>query len=61
VAEACRPVPIETTMMKPTNRRRDDMAVKLDDYVAKLPKKQQEAIRKRAAELIAEEATSRQS
>jgi hypothetical protein len=37
------------------------MAVKLDDYVAKLPKKRQEAIGKRTAELIAEEATLRQS
>ena len=37
------------------------MAIKFDDYMAKLPKEQQEAIRKRAAELIAEEATSRRS
>jgi len=36
------------------------MAVKLDDYMAKLPKKRQQAIKKRAAELIAEEATLRQ-
>jgi transcriptional regulator with XRE-family HTH domain len=36
------------------------MAIRLDDFVAKLPKKQQEAIRKRTAELIAEEATLRQ-
>jgi DNA-binding XRE family transcriptional regulator len=36
------------------------MAVRLDDYIDKLPRKQQEAIRKRAAELIAEEATLRQ-
>ena len=37
------------------------MAVKLDDYVARLPEERREAIRKRTAELIAEEATSRQS
>jgi hypothetical protein len=37
------------------------MAIRFDDYVAKLPKERQEAIRKRAAELIAEEATLRQS
>jgi hypothetical protein len=36
------------------------MAIRLDDFVAKLPKKQQEAIKKRTAELIAEEATLRQ-
>jgi hypothetical protein len=36
------------------------MAIKFDDYMAKLPKKQQQAIKKRAAELIAEEATLRQ-
>ena len=36
------------------------MAIKLDDYTAKLPKKTQRAIKKRAAELIAEEATLRQ-
>jgi hypothetical protein len=36
------------------------MAVRLDDFVAKLPKKQQQAIKKRTAELIAEEATLRQ-
>jgi predicted transcriptional regulator len=36
------------------------MAVKFDDYMAKLPKKRQQAIKKRAAELIAEEATLRQ-
>jgi hypothetical protein len=36
------------------------MAIKLDDYMAKLPKKRQRAIKKRAAELIAEEATLRQ-
>jgi predicted transcriptional regulator len=36
------------------------MAIGLDDFVAKLPEKQQEAIRKRTAELIAEEATLRQ-
>ena len=37
------------------------MAVKLDDYVARLPEERQEAIRKRTAELIAEEATLRRS
>ncbi len=36
------------------------MAIRLDDFVAKLPKKQQQAINKRTAELIAEEATLRQ-
>ncbi len=36
------------------------MAIRLDGFVAKLPKKQQEAIRKRTVELIAEEATLRQ-
>jgi hypothetical protein len=36
------------------------MAIRLDDYLAKLPKKRQQAIQKRAAELIAEEATLRQ-
>jgi DNA-binding XRE family transcriptional regulator len=36
------------------------MAIRLDDFVAKLPKKQQRAIKKRTAELIAEEATLRQ-
>jgi hypothetical protein len=54
-------MPISTTMMRPTSRRRDDMAVKLDDYMARLPEERREAIRKRTAELIAEEATSRQS
>ena len=36
------------------------MAIKLDDYLAKLPKKDRRAIEKQAAELIAEEATLRQ-
>jgi hypothetical protein len=36
------------------------MAVRLDDFVAKLPKKERHAIRKRTAELIAEEASLRQ-
>ena len=36
------------------------MAIRFDDYMAKLPKKRQQAIKKRAAELIAEEATLRQ-
>jgi predicted transcriptional regulator len=36
------------------------MPIRLDDFVAKLPKKEQKAIRKRTAELIAEEATLRQ-
>ncbi|HEV3163185.1 MAG TPA: hypothetical protein VGZ22_04025 [Isosphaeraceae bacterium] len=36
------------------------MAIKLDDYLTKLPKKRQQAIKKRAAELIADEATLRQ-
>ena len=33
------------------------MAIRFDDYMAKLPKKRQQAIKKRTAELIAEEAT----
>jgi hypothetical protein len=36
------------------------MAIRLDDFVAKLPEEHQEAIKKRTAELIAEEATLRQ-
>ncbi len=36
------------------------MAIPLDDIIAKLPKEQREAIAKRTAELIAEEATLRQ-
>jgi transcriptional regulator with XRE-family HTH domain len=36
------------------------MAIRLDDYMAGLPKKRQQAIKKRAAELIAEEVTLRQ-
>ena len=36
------------------------MAIRLDEFVAKLPKKEQKAIKKRSAELIAEEATLRQ-
>jgi hypothetical protein len=36
------------------------VAIRLDDFVAKLPKKRQQAIQKRAAELIADEATLRQ-
>lgn len=36
------------------------MAIRLDDFIAKLPEDQQEAIKKRSAELIAEEATLRQ-
>jgi len=36
------------------------MAIRLDDYVAKIPKKRQQAIAKRTAELMAEEATLRQ-
>jgi transcriptional regulator with XRE-family HTH domain len=36
------------------------MPIRLDDYVAKLPEKDQQAIKKRTAELIAEEATLRQ-
>ena len=36
------------------------MPIKLDDYMAGLPKKRQQAIKKRAAELIAEETTLRQ-
>ncbi len=36
------------------------MAIRLDDYVAKLPEKDQQAIAKRTAELCAEEATLRQ-
>jgi hypothetical protein len=37
------------------------MAINFDDYVAKLPRKRRRAIEERAAELIAEEATSRRS
>ncbi len=36
------------------------MAIRFDDYMAKLPKKRQQAIKKRTAELIAEEVTLRQ-
>ena len=36
------------------------MTIGLDDFLAKLPEKRQQAIKKRAAELIAEEATLRQ-
>jgi hypothetical protein len=36
------------------------MGIKFDDYMAELPRKRQQAIKKRAAELIAEEATLRQ-
>ena len=36
------------------------MAINFDDYVRTLPKKQRDAIAKRAAELIAEEATLRE-
>ena len=36
------------------------MAIKLDDYVAKLPEERQRAIKERTTELIAEEATLRQ-
>ena len=36
------------------------MAIRVDDYMAKLPKKRQQTIKKRAAELIAEEITLRQ-
>lgn len=36
------------------------MAIRLDDIIAKLPAKDQQAIAKRTAELIAEEATLRQ-
>ncbi len=36
------------------------MAIRLDDYLAKLPDKQRQAVAERAAELIAEEATLRQ-
>lgn len=36
------------------------MAIRLDDYVSKLPKNEQRAIKNRAAELIAEEASLRQ-
>jgi ribosome-binding protein aMBF1 (putative translation factor) len=38
----------------------DIMVIRLDDFVAELPEKDREAIRKRTAELIAEEATLRQ-
>jgi hypothetical protein len=36
------------------------MAIKLEDYLAKLPEERQQAIKERTAELIAEEATLRQ-
>jgi hypothetical protein len=36
------------------------MAIRFDDLTAKLSKKERRAIKKRTAELIAEEATSRQ-
>ncbi len=36
------------------------MAIRLDDYLAKLPEEERQAIQERAAELIAEEATLRQ-
>jgi len=36
------------------------MAINFDDYIRTLPKKQRDAIAKRAAELIAEEATLRE-
>jgi predicted N-acyltransferase len=36
------------------------MAIRFDDYMAKLPKKRRQAIKKRTAELIAEGATLRQ-
>jgi hypothetical protein len=36
------------------------MTIRLHDYLERLPKKRQRAIRKRAAELITEEATLRQ-
>jgi len=36
------------------------MAIRLDDYVAKLPEKDRQAIEQRTAELIAEEVTLRQ-
>jgi DNA-binding XRE family transcriptional regulator len=36
------------------------MSIRLDDFTAKLPKKERQAIRKRTAELIAEESTLRQ-
>src|SRR5664279_1150404 len=36
------------------------MAIRLDDFVGKLPEDQQQAIKQRTAELIAEEATLRQ-
>jgi transcriptional regulator with XRE-family HTH domain len=36
------------------------MPIRFDDYMARLPKKRQQAIKKRADELIAEEATLRQ-
>ena len=36
------------------------MAINMDDFIKKLPKKEQQAIAKRSAELIAEEATLRE-
>jgi hypothetical protein len=43
------------------NSNSDDiMTISFDDYMAKLPKRRQQAAAKRAAELIAEEATLRQ-
>jgi TRAP-type C4-dicarboxylate transport system substrate-binding protein len=46
-----------TTMNHCTND--DIMSIRIDDFFAKLPADRQEAIRKRAAELIAEEARTR--
>jgi len=37
------------------------MAIRLDDFLAKLPPDEQETIKKRTAELIAEEAARRQA
>ena len=36
------------------------MTIEFDDFMAKLPQKRRQAVKKRAAELIAEEATLRQ-
>ncbi len=37
------------------------MAINFDDYIKKLPKKERDAIAKRSAQLIAEEATLRET
>src|SRR5262249_23773310 len=59
---ACQPssLPSGTSTVCDGNSGGSGMPIKFDDYMAKLPKKRQQDIRERAAELIAEEATLRQ-